>query len=340
MNEPELMHHEHLSDEALIELALETPSARPRATRPTPLPRELAHCASCTARLENWRAFLASLRARSSDTAPDPAAVSALAERVLASTTRDPARAARRRSAAWMRAAVAASLLAVLSLALAWKSELWRGGPTEERAGALVPHEAVPEVAAGETAGVAAAVDQERTRLVRFDVPERIDAARTAVGRMLQARGEWLGKRAPIALGDESPAATLSRALAWDGAVRALCCEHLLDRYLIEEHVPEGLDHALAVLLDARTQSGSERRLELAALSRAREYGLLDGEQCAKLDRAFARAGVDAQGEPLFSGTPRSGAPIDVAWLGALEAALDGSERGDPVVSAWLASAR
>ncbi len=302
------MHSEHIRDEELIELALDACS--------DPAVAAVAGCTSCSDRLADWQGFLDTARSHFSPArVPETPALRTLAQSVFAETTREGAgrrpdfrlligrRPSRLRKLSWP------SLAAAIALVVLIGSSLFH-----------------PFVDPG-VQPVSTDTQIARAALV---APIASGQAETVVGRILGSRSAWLNERTPLEPREFAAAASVP-------AARALLCEHVLDRFAVEEYIPEGFDRGIQSLLSASTQNRAERRLELAALVRARDYGLLNAPEQRNLGEELAKAGVDPLADPLFAEGARTRAPIDSAWLSALAASLGGAERCDPVVQAWLA---
>jgi hypothetical protein len=324
------MHRAHWDDADLIERALDR---RARYAEP-------ASCPACASRLLEWRALVEDVRSRAEPDA-DRASLGALAARVLAETTRrgpmrpedrrfpERQRSARARAPRLATAAGVALLAGLGLLALDPRLE----SPSAGASGPVGEREAVstagrPRPGAG--AEPAALLARARAELDVAAVGAGGAASQTAVGRILGSRGAWLQERRPI-----EPEAIAGASS--DATARALWCEHVLDRYALEEVLPAHFDQGIRSMLAASTANAAERRLELAALARARDYGLLDPAEEGRLDEVLARAGLDPSADPLLRDGARDRAPIDADWLAALEDALGSAERCDPVVQAWLA---
>jgi hypothetical protein len=339
------MHTEHIRDEELIEIALED---RPESRR------EAASCPRCSARLGEWQSFLGVARARLlAPRVPEAAIARELAQSILQQTTREGVRTSRgpRLAAASARRTPHAVswpwriFAASLALLIGWAAfDQFVRARTGTTAGDLelasAPSSPSPSESdsltagaeLGKAAGVTAAGSQEHAPQ-QFDsgaAPSADAAPQTVVGRILGSRSAWLHERTPLEPREIAAAASVP-------AARALLCEHVLDRFALEDYIPEGFDRGIQSLLSASTANRAERRLELAALARARDYGLLDVAEEHDLGEALAKAGVDPGADPLFAEGARTREPIDSAWLSALAASLGGAERCDPVVQAWLA---
>lgn len=308
------MHSAHWSEEDLIELALDE---RSRGA-------EFGLCPVCTLRLHEWRDSLEEVRLRVREgREANPHSVRALAERVLAETTRyDPTRLGDRRFLDRLQRArgpsprqkivAAVGLLGSLAVIGTFTSRFEHG---PDSGGRNAPEASLAH-SHGEPDGPPTRVDG--------------DASETVVGWILGSRSEWLQQRTAI-----EPSAIAGASS--DPTARALLCEHVLDRYATEKYLPANFDHGIQAMLSASTSNAAARRLELAALARARDYGLLDPAEEGHLEEVLAQAGVDSSIDPLFQGGARNRAPIDSEWLGALDDALGSAERCDPVVQAWLA---
>ena len=307
---------------------------------------------------------------------PDSPQIGSLQSRVLAATTREDLgwrgdlhlvgrfMRERLRNSAWVRIAAASLFIHVAALpVLAWvflAGEGERGfqtdviapdppGPleTDEPRWEPQPMEfasTAPEQALLEGVQAAGLAQRNALRWARWQLsqggpPLPADPPTTSAGQLLARRARVLRGQV-AALDPPAMGAGRQRTSWW---VEVLEAEIELDRWVLA-----GMDAGQAALpvpprtaalasewLTATDVVRRERPLLLALLHRASAYGLLSRKQKAALRdferSASGRATPEALQDPL-----RPDAPLDSAWITALEQALPEEAKDDPVVRAWL----
>jgi len=333
--------HEHWSEEQLFEHVTEGSSANAA---------ELRACAECSAAAREIEEFLGLCRT-SFEVRVDPARAEALADEVLARTTReDPSWRgdlrlvggfvkSRMRASFFLR--VAAASLVVHLTGLPLLAYLGFFNPPEdhlrirtkrpadppfveapvEQDGELIPQEVHEAIELIENLGREDVVGYARQNL-EIGAPLAEAPSMHRIGAILAARSALImGEPATI----DAPAGDAAAVEV------ALWCEYQLDRFVFEGESP-ALHQALAAIEAGsedrfETASPEERRLVFAARSRAHHYGLAPRPATAAEHAALMN--------PL-----RPGIPLDRVWIETLAQALDtafeGGLRDDPVVRAWL----
>ena len=326
------MTHTHWSESELLEQTLEGGQAFH------------GRCAECDARRAELQSFLQ--RTRHALEQPADAGANALAERILAQTTREDLSVRhdwvlltrfvtrRFRASRVLRVAAASLLLHLVAVPVLAYYALMAPDPepfhlSVESLQELPFDDPAPEES-GEVSWDEAAELPDATQFsaldlntsnalnwARYSLRQGAPSGDLACGHPVT---EALRERARRIMGGMNEAPRQRSAEGDVGAVlQVLRVEMMLDRYVVHGR-SDGLEAALAGLADSSSE-GSVRTLEELCLQRAQAYGL----------------GTRLADQEALAASLAPGAPLAREWVLALERALPGVLAGDETGRAWLA---